>query len=189
MQTTEIKIGDKIKARNTLYCAYGLWGPKAGDVYTVRDYEDGFSAIWLDLQEDPDISKRRELCNWAADQFELVEEQNTTSTACIQPLQNEAGGIKYDQGKLRYTLLLQDLPRAVKEVVEVLEFGAKKYERLNFEKVESHRYDEAMCRHLMSYLSGETTDPESGKHHLSHLVCCALFLIEREVKKNETTCN
>jgi hypothetical protein len=63
--------------------------------------------------------------------------------------------------------------------------GAKKYSRMNFEKVESERYNDAMLRHLMDYLKGEVTDLESSKHHLAHLVCCAMFLIERKLKEEE----
>ncbi len=95
---------------------------------------------------------------------------------------NSLGGKKNDQNKIDYTLLLKDLPESVKSVVKVLEFGSKRYGRTNYSKVETERYEAAMLRHAMAYLSGELLDPETEEPHLSHLVCCAMFLIERQLK-------
>ena len=95
---------------------------------------------------------------------------------------NSNGGIKFDGGKIDYTYLLKDLPVSVEEVTKVLIYGAKKYSRSNYSKVESERYEAACLRHLMAYLQGEQKDPETGYHHLAHAVCCLMFLVEREVK-------
>jgi hypothetical protein len=35
---------------------------------------------------------------------------------------------------------------------------------------------DSMLRHLISWLSGEDTDPESGRPHLAHLNCCLHML-------------
>jgi hypothetical protein len=85
-------------------------------------------------------------------------------------------GIKLDQGKLRYTLLPF---KAITEVVKVLEFGAKKYEKDNWQKVTNgkERYLDAALRHLVAYLAGEAVDKESGLHHLAHATCCILFTL------------
>lgn len=98
---------------------------------------------------------------------------------CITENVNELGGKKFDQGKLDYTLLLKDLPKSVESVVKVLTLGSTKYGRTNYNKVETERYEAALTRHLMQYLSGEKVDSESGESHLSHIVCCCLFLVER----------
>lgn len=39
------------------------------------------------------------------------------------------------------------------------------------------RYYNAAMRHLTSWWEGEKKDPETGENHLSHAVCCLLFLL------------
>jgi|AntAceMinimDraft_11_1070367.scaffolds.fasta_scaffold03986_2 hypothetical protein len=88
-------------------------------------------------------------------------------------------GVKYDNDKPDYTLLPFN---AVDEVVKVLTFGAKKYDRHNWKKVDNlHlRYQAAAYRHMTAYSKGEVIDGESGLPHLAHAVCCLLFLMEAE---------
>jgi hypothetical protein len=88
-------------------------------------------------------------------------------------------GMKFDGGKRDFTLL----PWAgVEEIVKVLEFGAAKYSRDNWKRVEGaqHRYTKAAFRHLIAYNNGEINDPESGLPHLAHVGCCILFLLALE---------
>jgi len=94
----------------------------------------------------------------------------------------ETLGVKYDQGKLRWTLLPW---RTLKGVVEILEMGARKYAEDNWKHVEPQRYKDAALRHLTDWLSGEKVDPESGKSHLYHCICCLLFLAWFEEEGNE----
>lgn len=70
--------------------------------------------------------------------------------------------------------------RAMTEVVDVLAHGATKYGVDNWRKVSNarRRYIAAMLRHVVAFATGERNDPESGRHHLAHAACCALFLIE-----------
>lgn len=102
-----------------------------------------------------------------------LENLNKVWEACNQPKQE---GTKLDQGKLSYTLLPF---KAITEVVKVLEFGKQKYAKDNWQKVPNgkERYIDAALRHIISYIGGETTDPESGLHHLAHATCCLLFAI------------
>jgi hypothetical protein len=91
----------------------------------------------------------------------------------------EQPGMKFDGGKRDFTLL----PWAgVEEIVKVLEFGAAKYSRDNWKRVEGaqHRYTKAAFRHLIAYNNGEINDPESGLPHLAHVGCCILFLLALE---------
>lgn len=83
---------------------------------------------------------------------------------------------KDDAGKLRWSLLPW---RALAKVVEVLEYGAGKYRAHAWVEVESaeDRYKEALLRHVAAFASGELIDPESGKSHLAHVACNALFLL------------
>ena len=90
------------------------------------------------------------------------------------------GGRKFDGGKPRYGLLP---PKALKTTVEILTFGAEKYEVGNWMRVPDaqNRYFDALQRHLWSWKEGEQNDPESGKNHLSHAMCCLMFLLERDL--------
>lgn len=93
-------------------------------------------------------------------------------------------GRKDDGGKLRWALL--PFP-ALREVVRVLTFGAKKYAPWNWGRVENprERYFDAVLRHLDAWLSGEVTDPETGLPHLAHAVCSLLFLLGFELGETE----
>lgn len=90
------------------------------------------------------------------------------------------GGRKFDGGKLRYGLLP---PLALKATVDVLTFGAEKYEPDNWKHVpdSKRRYFDAAQRHLWAYKEGEQIDPESGRHHLAHALCCLMFLYEHDI--------
>jgi hypothetical protein len=98
---------------------------------------------------------------------------------------SEIEGQKFDDGKLEYGLLP---PLALKAVVDVLTFGAQKYERDNWKFVEDskRRYFDALQRHLWAWKEGEINDPESGRHHLAHAMCCLMFLYEHDVKYSTT---
>lgn len=85
-------------------------------------------------------------------------------------------GRKFDQGKRKLSLL----PAGVlNETLDVLLFGASKYAEDNWKYVPGarKRYYDALYRHVDLWWSGEKTDPETGKHHLAHAVCCAMFLM------------
>ena len=100
----------------------------------------------------------------------------------IRKSQNSTtGGRKFDGGKLQYGLLP---PLALKATVEILTFGAEKYEPDNWKHVpdSKRRYFDAMQRHLWAWKEGEQNDPESGKNHLAHAMCCLMFLYEHDVK-------
>jgi hypothetical protein len=89
-------------------------------------------------------------------------------------------GTKYDHGKPMYDLIPPD---ALEEFVNVLTFGAKKYAPDNWRLVPEgrRRYFAAAQRHLWQFKRGETTDPESGLHHLAHAVTCLMFILEKEM--------
>ena len=105
--------------------------------------------------------------------LELEKEEPETSPA-------ESAGRKFDGGKLEYGLLP---PKALEATVDVLTFGAQKYERDNWQKVpdSKRRYFDALQRHLWAWKQGEQIDPESGRHHLAHALCCLMFLYEHDI--------
>lgn len=88
-------------------------------------------------------------------------------------------GTKYDQGKLRWDLV----PPEFEEVVEVLTYGASKYDDRNWEKgIQYGRLIAAALRHIWSWVRGERNDPETGLHHLGHAGCDIMFLLTYELR-------
>ena len=109
-------------------------------------------------------------------------EKDMATKEDIKKSQNATtGGRKFDGGKLQYGLLP---PLALKATVEVLTIGAEKYEPDNWKQVpdSKRRYFDAMQRHLWEWKEGEQNDPETGKNHLAHAMCCLMFLYEHDVK-------
>ena len=96
----------------------------------------------------------------------------------------EKVGSKHDQGKPRYDLIP---PHAEAEFVDVLTFGATKYEPNQWKQVPEakDRYTAAALRHLAAYRMGESHDIESGKHHLAHAMCCLSFIIELDLENDK----
>jgi hypothetical protein len=74
-------------------------------------------------------------------------------------------------------------PLALKATVDVLTFGAEKYEPDNWKYVpdSKRRYFDALQRHVWAWKEGEQIDPESGKHHLAHALCSLAFLYEHDI--------
>lgn len=85
-------------------------------------------------------------------------------------------GAKADAGKPRWSLLPW---RAMRDVVAVLEYGARKYAPDNWRTVRpfQERYGDALLRHVVAYAEGEERDPESGLPHLAHAAVNCLFLL------------
>lgn len=88
-----------------------------------------------------------------------------------------AGGLKYDDGKPRWSLVMRGLRNAIGGLVGVLTFGAAKYEANSWREVEDgyERYKDALYRHLHAIESGESIDPESGMYHWDHVMANAAF--------------
>ncbi len=97
-------------------------------------------------------------------------------------ISDRGAGLKFDGGKPRWNLLMAGLPDALSSVVQVLTFGAAKYEAHSWRQVENglERYTDALYRHLNAYASGEVNDPESGLPHLAHALTNLMFIIELE---------
>jgi len=110
-----------------------------------------------------------------------MTESLVTKEDIIKSQSATTGGRKFDGNKLQYGLLP---PLALKATVEILTFGAEKYEPDNWKHVpdSKRRYFDAMQRHLWAWKEGEQNDPETGKNHLAHAMCCLMFLYEHDVK-------
>ena len=90
-------------------------------------------------------------------------------------------GIKNDDNKQRWDLIPKGV---IAEIVRVLTWSLTKYPAGNWTTIPNSkpRLYGAMMRHIDAWWSdGETVDPESKIHHLSHLGCCVLFLLWFEI--------
>lgn len=86
------------------------------------------------------------------------------------------GAIRYNEGKVRYDLIP---PEFIREIAEVLTFGATKYSPDNwkgFNKQQQEEIKASLLRHIYTYLEGDEFDQESGLHHLAHAGCNLAFL-------------
>ena len=101
--------------------------------------------------------------------------------------QSRGAGLKYDGGKPRPSLLFNGMPRALSHVIDVLTFGAQKYEAHSWQEVENgiERYNDAKLRHMLSLAKGEEVDAESGIEHLAHEACNILFVLELALRAKE----
>ena len=104
------------------------------------------------------------------------EVYDPSSTFCPE---HSPSGQKFDNGKLRYSLIP---PILLESVASVLTFGAIKYAPNSWQSVPNaqERYLDALYRHLEAYRSGIPTDTDSGLSHLAHAACNIAFLLHFE---------
>jgi hypothetical protein len=92
--------------------------------------------------------------------------------------------VKHDQDKPRIDLVP---PQAIKDIAEVLTYGAKKYDSHNWRDNGGLAYSRvyaAAQRHLLSFWDGQSLDEETGMSHLAHAACCIVFLMSYEAEDN-----
>ena len=104
------------------------------------------------------------------------------------------GGVKYDEGKLRYDLLP---PLALQELTKVLTYGSKKYDDDNWRDVADwkKRYFAASQRHQWQWKQGKILDdetdakgsPGSNCHHIAAAIASLMFLLEKELESKAAT--
>jgi len=89
-------------------------------------------------------------------------------------MQSSTDALRYNETKPEWGLVDFD---SLINMVRVLEYGAKKYDKYNWKKGLPYvSVIESMLRHIFAFLNGEDLDPESGLPHTGHIMCNALFL-------------
>lgn len=110
--------------------------------------------------------------------FETKAEQNPPITKLVDNMNLAAGGVKLDDGKLRYDLVP---PEMLQALADILTSGAKKYEPRNWEKgMRWGRVFASLMRHMWAWWWKRDKDDETGKSHLWHAACCLAFLVTYE---------
>lgn len=101
-------------------------------------------------------------------------------------LNQHAPGAKLDAGKIRPTLILNSMHRAIRAVVEVGEYGATKYTKDGWQYVDGgfERYTDAMHRHLIAE-NDALHDPQTGLTHAAHVAWNALARLELLLREIE----
>ena len=87
--------------------------------------------------------------------------------------------MRFNAGKPELSYILS-APYAIEGLAEVFAFGAVKYARDNWKKgLPQEQVCDSLLRHLTSYMNGEDLDPESGMHHLNHVLWNALIMADQ----------
>lgn len=89
------------------------------------------------------------------------------------------GGKRDNNGKPRLSLI----PKAANDrMAEVLGFGAEKYGEWNWraagKKLSLLKIIDSLSRHIDALKDGEDNDPESGLHHIGHMLCNCAFIAQ-----------
>jgi hypothetical protein len=85
----------------------------------------------------------------------------------------ENKGLRYNSGKRKWSLIHF---QSLEPMIEVLEYGAKKYEPFNWQRgLDQKEILESLQRHLAKLFDGEEVDLESGINHIGHIMCNAMF--------------
>lgn len=96
-------------------------------------------------------------------------------------LMGEAKGSRYNTGKWIPTFWPRE---ALEAAARVWEFGAKKYARDDWKGGMPHtEIADCALRHLHAWLDGEDLDPESGLHHVWHVLCNVAMLVWMVAKR------
>ena len=92
-------------------------------------------------------------------------------------------GSRFNKNKKRWSLIDFD---SLEGMIDVLEFGATKYEPNNWKKgLKTTDTIDSLIRHLIDYQNGEDTDKESGLPLTGHILCNAMFLAYTERFKKD----
>lgn len=88
----------------------------------------------------------------------------------------EAGGLRYNEGKLPMHLVP---PSMITAMAEVMQAGAEKYEERNWEKgMKWSIVYGCLMRHLMQWWQGADIDETDGINHIKKVLGNAAMLVE-----------
>lgn len=122
------------------------------------------------------VNKEMSDIRWECEKCGHWHNNGELKCSCCSKYEPVEQGRKHDSNKPRYSLLPSG---TVNQVIQVLEYGAVKYEPENWQHVPSARtrYYDAAMRHIDDWWNGSEVDEESSLPHLAHAICCLLFLL------------
>lgn len=173
------KVGDRVRRTKGTHA-----GMRVGDVGTVSELF-GESVY---LAEYPGAYPTGRATH-AGYNLELVRDEPKPAPGEADPTGRDphAPGAKLDAGKLRPTLVIRDMARALDAVIKVATDGANKYTPGGWLEVPnaSERYEDADLRHMLKRFKGEAVDPDSKSLHLAHNAWNALAKLELHLREQE----
>lgn len=174
----EFQIGDRV-----MRMAGEHLGMRVGDVGTVVGIAPGEALV---LGEYPGAFGPGE---HTASKFVLAHRDQLPPKGEADPTGKDPHqpGAKLDAGKLRPTLVLRDMARALEAVIKVATDGANKYTPGGWLEVPDaiNRYEDADLRHMLKRFKGEAVDTDSKSLHLAHNAWNALAKLELHLRKEE----
>lgn len=147
----------------------------AGALVEVSHYEDHY------------VHLKDVVGGWHEDRFELVNRRGIAKERDPNGLDANAPGAKLDAGKLRPTLVLRDMARALTAVIKIASDGAVKYTPGGWLVVTNglERYEDADLRHMLKRFVGQPVDADSNSLHLAHEAWNALAKLELALRAEE----
>ena len=190
------KVGDKVVCVKAWHES-----EQQGQTYTVAYVSEGaHGASYIKLSE---LMENAPIHNFAASRYahaelSLVPKEADPSGISLNTTGAAIAGRKDDSGKLDMTLI-DDMPRALEAVVEVMQWAITKkqpmpYMRGSWQGVSADRYRAAVLRHnsaAAKQATGNTIparlqrDNETDLLHLAHMACSALFALELALREHE----
>ena len=170
------KVGDKVVCVKAWHKC-----EKEGQTYTVAYVSEGaYGVSYIKLSE----LMKEPLHNFQASRYAHAELSLVPKEADPSGISLNTPGAKADAGKLRPSLVLRDMARAVEGVARVATFGANKYSDGGWLSVPNavSRYEDALQRHMLRLAQGEKNDPDSGLPHRHHMAWNILAIAELELR-------
>lgn len=163
----KFKRGDMVRRLNHAHASLSV-----GGIGTVKEVMAGGIRLYEDAQHYPTYLHQ-------SDNLELYV------AAAAPAINQHAPGAKLDDGKLKPDLILEDMARALTEVIKVATFGANKYTEGGWLQVPNGqvRYRRAQMRHALARAAGEECDSESNLPHLAHEAWNALARLELALRE------
>lgn len=177
-QTLKTPYQEKGYTENSLFKFVGEDGEfEEGEILKLN-YDDGTFTLSYISTTTSDVSylcfNEVEYVGEEGDE-DVVKQPPNYEEVAKQPSKTDQG-IKYDSGKLEYSLI----PKGVlTPIIRVLQQGCQKYSKDNWQRVDNpkERYYNALQRHIGQWWEGEKYDAETGENHLTHAACCLMFLL------------
>ena len=117
----------------------------------------------------------------------IVKSSHIAAEIDPRGLKGNDPGAKFDAGKVRPSLILNDMPRAILAVAEVGTYGAEKYSECGWKYVDDgiRRYTDAMDRHRVKE-GIESHDDDSGLLHAAQVAWNALARLELMLREQDS---
>ncbi len=123
--------------------------------------------------------------------MKLNNHQDTKTTAISSGLSPDAPIVANAKGgkqsQVSYGFHLMDA-RAMFRLAEVLQYGATRYERDNWRKIDAEDHLNHLLGHAFAWLAGDTQDDHPG-HLLTRAMMFVAVLLEEEAKHEQAAAN